>query len=679
MSDPSRPQNRLAAESSPYLLQHAGNPVDWYPWGEEALARAREEEKPIFLSVGYSSCHWCHVMERESFENPEIARFLNERFVSIKVDREERPDLDDVYMKAVQVQTGTGGWPMSVFLLPDLRPFYGGTYFPPHDRWGRPGFLSVLHSLDRLFRERREELEKNAAEVTRHVARMAAGGAAQDEVDERLVERAVSALAGQFDSADGGFGGAPKFPHPMDLELLLLRHAREGRDDLLHMAAFTLEKMARGGMYDQVGGGFHRYSTDDRWVIPHFEKMLYDNALLAPVYADAAAVTGSPLLARVARETCDYVLREMTDPRGGFFSATDADSEGEEGKFFVWTREELDARLGRDASAGFARFFGVEEGGNFEGGTSALVQVGPEEERASFRGALETLRAARAERPPPLLDDKVLTEWNGLMISGLVRAGRRLGEPRYVAAAERAATFLLDEMVDGDRLLRTWRGGDARIDAFLPDHANLVAALLDLAGASASPRWLDEALRLHAAAVRRFAADDGGFYLTADDQEAPLGRSRDPFDNAVPSGNSVMALNLLRVAELTGDPEAHELALGTVRSFTGLMRQAPMGFGRMLQAVDRLARPTPTVVVVGAPAGPEVAALLDVLARSDRPCDVVLTDGARAAAADAPAILRERPAVDGHATAYVCAGGTCQAPVTDAAALEAAVARVGGG
>ncbi len=669
-----RPPNRLANETSPYLRQHRFNPVDWHPWGEEALARAREEDKPIFLSIGYSSCHWCHVMERESFENDEIAALLNAHFVSIKVDREERPDLDEVYMKAVQLLTGQGGWPMSVFLTPDLKPYYGGTYFPPTDRWGRPGFATVLSYLARAYAEDRERVVRSADGISARIAELAAGRAASEEIAPELLDVAVTMLDRLFDERDGGFGDPPKFPHPMDIALLLRRNARGPNARVLQIAGFSLEKMARGGIYDQIGGGFHRYSTDGEWLIPHFEKMLYDNALLAPVYAEAFAVTGEPTFERVARETCAYVIREMTHPDGGFYSATDADSEGVEGKYFVWTPDEIRDVLGRADGDAFCSYFGVSASGNFEHGTSALTQKGDESRRATFASAIARLLERRRTRVAPGLDDKVLTEWNGLMISGLVRTGAILDEPRFVAAAERAAAFLLGAAWNGGRLLRTWREGEARIDAFLPDYANLAQALFDLASVSSDPRWLDAAIRLTGAALDRFAAPDGGFFMTAADQEAPLGRSRDPFDNAVPSGNSVMAMNLLRAHEVTGDAGYEAAARATMQSFAALVRQSPAGFGQMLQAIDVAIYHPRTVLLVGRPGADDLRALERAAHGRLRPGSFVLaSDGGRANDPTAPGILRHRDAVGGRATAYVCAGGTCLSPIQDAPALAAAL------
>jgi uncharacterized protein len=669
--------NRLAFATSPYLLQHARNPVDWYPWGEEALARARTEDKPIFLSVGYSSCHWCHVMEHESFENHQIAAFVNAHFVAIKVDREERPDIDETYMKAVQLMTGSGGWPMTVFLTPELEPFYGGTYFPPTDRYGRPGFLSVLNHIATVWREQRQRAIDSAKQLREHVARLSGAATTPRPATEATIAATVDSLTGYFDKREGGFGGAPKFPHPMDLAFLLRVFAR-GDVRVGPMVEFTLDKMGRGGIYDQIGGGFHRYATDERWLVPHFEKMLYDNALLAPVYADAARTFDSAFCERIARETCDYVLREMTDEGGGFWSATDADSEGEEGKFFVWTKREVVAVLGAGDGESFARHFGMSDGGNFEHGANVLEQVGPETDRKHFAPQIAKLLAVRSKRIAPGLDDKVLVEWNGLMIAALARCGATFGEVRYVAAAERAAAFILDRMCEPRQgslgLLRSYRNGRAHIAGFLSDHANLIHGLLELCAVSPNPRWLAAARALTAEVLERFGAEDGGFYATSAEHERLLTRSRDPFDNATPSGNSVMATNLLRLAHWTADASLGEAGERTIAAFAPLVEDAPAGFGWMMQAVDLMLYEPTAVVIVGAADSKAASDFVAAAHRKFRRGVFVLrTDGSRAADPDAPEILRNRPAPDQGAAVYVCRGGACLAPPRDPVALEAAL------
>ncbi|MBK6939783.1 MAG: thioredoxin domain-containing protein [Planctomycetes bacterium] len=662
--------NRLEHETSPYLLQHKDNPVDWYPWGPEAFAKAAAEDKPIFLSIGYSSCHWCHVMAHESFENDAIAAVLNRHFVSIKVDREERPDVDEMYMKAVITLTGQGGWPLSVFLTPDRKPFYGGTYFPPVDRWGRPGFTSVLTSIERIWRDQRTRAVESADELLAHVQAEAAPAAGtRADLDPGLLDGAVAALDASFDAVDGGFGSAPKFPHAMDLALLLRLEARRPAARVRTIVTHTLRAMAYGGIYDQLGGGFHRYSTDDHWLVPHFEKMLYDNALLAPVYAEAYQVSGDPLFARIARETLEWALREMRDAKGAFHCAQDADSEGEEGKFFAWTRAQFDVVLGKADAEKTARLFGLDRGANFEHGTNVLHQTGSEADRAACAEAIQALERARAKRVRPGQDDKILVEWNGLMISAFARAGAVLGEVRYVDAAIEAATFVLDtfgyEGAGELRLLRTYRAGKARVGGFLSDYANLVEALLDLAAVSDDPRWLNAARRLLATVTARFADPAGGYHLVASDQEQMPARSKDPYDNAVPSGNSTMAANLVRLYALTGDAALLDAAWATVASVAPLLRQTPHGFGRMLQALDLLVEPPTTVVIAGERGADDLAA---TVLRTFRPGVFVVRVGPVAAALPG---LDEKVPIDGAAAAYVCVGSACRAPVTTVAALDA--------
>ncbi len=542
--------NRLTHETSPYLLQHAENPVDWYPWGSEAHERARVEAKPIFLSIGYAACHWCHVMEHESFEDAEIARQLNESFVCIKVDREERPDLDQIYMQAVQMIAGRGGWPMSVFLTPELRPFYGGTYWPPRDGRGMPGFERILHSVLDAWRNRPEQVQETAANLTESVRRLekwtepADGGLSLDQL-----WHAGGALERAYDHQHGGFGGAPKFPHPMDLRVLLRIWRRTGRDGLLTMVTRTLDKMAAGGIYDQLGGGFHRYSVDERWLVPHFEKMLYDNALLTTCYLEALQATGNTDYAELIRETLDYVLREMTGPEGGFYSTQDADSEGEEGKFYVWSAEEVRSVLGERFER-FAYVYDVTPEGNFEGHNilnrpktweQCAKILGRDERalRAEMTECRAQLLAIREPRIRPGLDDKTLTSWNGMMIEAMAMAGAVLDEPRYSIAAARAAEFLLTKVRTADgHLAHCWRLGQARGDAFLDDYACLAGGLIALYEATFDERWIDEAARLMDYVLEHFHDPAGGFYYTSDRHETLIARQKDVLDSSVPSGNA---------------------------------------------------------------------------------------------------------------------------------------------
>jgi len=589
--------NRLIHEESPYLLQHARNPVDWYPWGEEAFARARKEDKPIFLSVGYSTCHWCHVMERESFEKEDVARLLNEHFIAIKVDREERPDVDDLYMNATQLLTGRGGWPNSVWLTPEGRPWYAGTYFPPEDYYGRPGFKTILLRLAEVWRTRRPEVESQAAQVWQALQRMSSGGEADGmgELTRQLVGPAMGELRRSFDPQRGGFGGAPKFPPHGSLSLLLYEYRRTKEDSLLAMATRTLDAMAQGGIYDHVGGGFHRYSTDERWFLPHFEKMLYDNAQLSRTYVDAYLLTGREDYRRVAAETYEWVLREMIGPEGGFYSALDADSEGEEGKFYLWRREEILALLGEKEGQFFCQVYQVEPDGNFREeasghrpGTNILHLAQPLAETAQAQGlapadlrrrlerARQKLLEVRNQRVWPHLDDKVLTAWNGLMIGSFAFGGRHLKEPRYTQAAEQAAHFVLTTLRRNGRLLRTYRDGVAKLNAYLEDYAFLAEGLLELYEATGNRRWLEEAEQLADVLLQQFRDEkEGGFFFTSADHEEWLVRSKQPYDQALPSGNGMAAQVLVRLGQLTGKPQYRAAARTTLDAFVGLMERAP--------------------------------------------------------------------------------------------------------
>lgn len=591
--------NHLAGSTSPYLLQHVHNPVDWYPWGEDALRRSREEQKPIFLSIGYAACHWCHVMERESFESEDVAAILNREFIAIKVDREERPDLDEIYMAATQLMTHSGGWPMSVFLTPELKPFYAGTYFPPEDRWGRPGFKTLLNEIARAWRERRPTLEEQAERITDAVAQFTSGGEGQGAVSASLVQGAVEKMAQGFDPKHGGFGSAPKFPPSMRVELFLRRHASEGDARLLRMAELTLDRMARGGMYDQVGGGFHRYSVDERWLVPHFEKMLYDNALLSRVYPLAYEQTGNWYYGRVAREIFDYVLREMTHPDGGIYSTTDADSEGEEGKFFVWSRAEVVEVLGKEDGDLFSRIYDVTPRGNFEGhNIPNLISKGLDEWASELHtdgpgldARLAPMRRAlwesREKRVHPLLDDKILSGWNGLMIRALAEGYRVFHDDRYREAAERAADFVLTRMRDGDRLLRSFREGKAHLNAYQEDYAFMAAGLLDLHLATDAPRWRDEGLALiDVMDARCWDETSGSYFFTTHDHEQLIARARSLQDGATPSGNSMAAIALVRAARITGEERFRDRAARLLGLAAPQIDQMPAGFPNMVVAAD---------------------------------------------------------------------------------------------
>jgi len=674
-------RNRLGHETSPYLLQHAANPVDWFPWGPEALDLARREGRPIFLSIGYSACHWCHVMERESFEDARIASFLNEHFVCIKVDREERPDLDEIYMKAVQYMTGSGGWPMSVFLTPELKPFYGGTYFPPYGAYGRPGFADLLRSLQHAWAVNREKVAEQAERLTEQIAResrMDTSG----QVDREVLDRSLHTLQQNFDPAWGGFGPAPKFPHASDLRILLRHHLRLGRPEILHMATYTLDRMANGGIYDQLGGGFHRYSTDEMWLIPHFEKMLYDNALLVPAYLEAYLVTGNEEYARVARESCDWALREMSTPEGGFASTQDADSEGEEGRFFVWTPDELRDALGALHGAWAQEWFGVTETGNFEHGASALwrehapgevaekLGVPLQRLEAAMAEAREKLLAARERRVRPGTDDKVLAAWNGLMISALGLAYQVLGEERYLESARKAARYVVHEMRQEDgRLFATARAGRAHINACLDDYAFMIQGLVDLYESDFDFEWLDQARRLNDVLESRFVDEErGGYFTTGDDHEPLIARLRNPQDGALPSGNAVQALNLLRLSELFGREDLARAAERTLLALGALVNRFPAAFGQLLIAVDYLTAGPREVVISGKDAHPEVQKMLRVVRTTFRPQRVVARAKEGAPVGEMP-ILRDRPAGVEGARAYVCRNHVCRAPVETAEGL----------
>ncbi|RIK44473.1 MAG: thioredoxin domain-containing protein [Chloroflexi bacterium] len=667
--------NRLAHETSPYLLQHAENPVDWYPWGESALRLAREQDKPILLSIGYSACHWCHVMAHESFEDPEIAALMNDLFVNIKVDREERPDLDALYMIAVQMMTGHGGWPMTVFLTPDGRPFYGGTYFPPSDRGAMAGFPRVLRGVAEVYRDRRADIDASADNITAHLAQHFSAAPGGSRLDERLLEEAARSLAGQYDRLNGGFGGAPKFPSPMALELLLRLHTRFGSARALEMVEQTLDKMARGGIYDQVGGGFHRYAVDAIWLVPHFEKMLYDNAQLAHIYTLAWQATGEQLYQHIATETLEYVLREMTSPEGGFYSSQDADTEGHEGKFFIWTPDELEAVLGPDDGARVARYLNVTRRGNFEG--SNVLSIPDPHDPLEWRAEpLATLRqrlyAARATRTWPGRDEKVLTSWNGLMLRAFATAAWVFDEPRYRAAARRNAQFVLAELtLPGNRLQRTWKDGVAKLDGYLEDYACFIDGLLSLYAATFEPQWLAAARSLAQTMVAEFYdSNTGAFYDTGRSHEALVVRPRDSYDSATPSGTSVACDVLLRLGYLTGDDAYARVAREVLTSLGAHAAANAHGYARLLCALDLAVGPVAEVALVGAPAAEDMARLLTALRERYLP-RVLVAAGAPddVAALEAAPLLAGRPQREGRATAYVCRNFACQLPVTDAASM----------
>jgi uncharacterized protein len=658
--------NRLAQETSPYLLEHAENPVDWYPWSPEALARARGENKPILLSIGYSACHWCHVMARESFEDPETAAVMNRDFVAIKVDREERPDLDQVYMRATQAMTGSGGWPMTVFLLPDGTPFFAGTYFPSNERFGMPSFRRVLAAVADAFANRQQEIEQTANQVREFLKRPALPLAA-GTLEPTLLDEAYTRLTREYDPAHAGFGGAPKFPQPMLLEFLLRTDVRTGQPAALEMATDTLRAMAAGGLYDQLGGGFHRYSVDERWLVPHFEKMLYDNALLARAYLDAWQLTKEPAFARVAEETLAFVQREMTAPGGGFYSSLDADSEGEEGRFYVWTPQELATVLGPEHGAALARAFDVTPEGNFEG-RSILHPVAP--------GALDLLGvardrllAARAQRVRPHRDEKVISGWNGLMLRAFAEAGRVLRRPELVAVAEANARFLLSQMRKSNRMRRSYKDGRAPLAGYLEDQAAVADGLLSLYEATFDPAWLDDVHGLLTEMLTAFWDEaEAAFFDTAADQERLVVRPQDVTDNTVPSGTSMAVDVLLRAGMLFGEQAWIDRARVALERLAPTAAKAPQAFGRLLAALDfYLSRPV-QLAVIGSPAEPQSSAFLEVVRARYLPNRVIAV--APAGGQHQPmSLLSDRRAIDGKVTAYLCEGFVCQAPTTDPSEL----------
>jgi uncharacterized protein len=652
--------NALARETSPYLLQHKDNPVDWLPWGDEALRRARDLDRPLLVSIGYSSCHWCHVMERESFEDSETAALMNERFVCVKVDREERPDVDALYMEAVQAMTGQGGWPLNVFLTPEQAPFYGGTYFPPAPRYGMPSWRQVLGAVAEAWDTQRDEIRAQGQKVAPRLGGGALLTASVEPLQGAALDEAVATLRRGFDSVHGGFGGAPKFPQAPVLEFLLA-HGEPA------MALQTLRSMSGGGIFDQVGGGFSRYSVDAQWRVPHFEKMLYDNALLARAYLHGYQASGDELLRRTCEETLDWALREMRAPEGGFYSALDADSEGVEGKFYVWTLDELRAALGDDADAAI-QWFAATEQGNFEG-ANIPESRGPEPPADQRERIRATLLAAREQRVRPGLDDKRLAAWNALMIAALADAGAVLQREDYIDAARDAAAFVLDRMRGPDgRLLRTFNAGEARLNAYLEDHGFLLEALLTLYEATFDERWFTASREIADTIVTRFAdPTNGGFFSTSDDHEALVARRKDLEDSPIPSGGSSAAFGLLRLAALTGEATYEHHAVSHLRLLHEIAPQHPSAFGHLLQAIDFHLETTREVALAGDPEG--VTALAAVVRDAFHP-HLVLAGGPGEGATAVP-LMEARTPVEGRAAAYVCEHFACRQPVTEPADLRA--------
>ena len=676
--------NHLENETSPYLLQHVDNPVDWYPWGEEAMKLAKEQDKPILLSIGYAACHWCHVMAHESFEDEATAAQMNADFINVKVDREERPDIDSIYMQAVTAMVGRGGWPMTVFLTSDGKPFYAGTYFPNEPRHGMPSFREVLSGVIKAWNDDRENVLNSAGEIAEQLRALSSVGLDEGAIDGDVLRSALRGLAGSFDATWGGFGGAPKFPQPMALEFLLRQHIRDQDSNALAMVEKTLQKMAQGGMYDQIGGGFARYSVDNRWLVPHFEKMLYDNAQLAQLYLHAWQVNGNGSYRRVMEETLDYVLREMRHEDGGFYSSQDADSEGVEGKFYVWSADEIRDALGEDVDA-FMRVYGVSDEGNWEGhnvlnlhldprGMAKQLDVDPDEFVDRMATARATLYEIRSKRIWPGLDDKVLTSWNALMLAAFASAGQALGRTDYVEAAIANAEFLRRTMrQESGRLFRTWKAGsEPKYNAYLEDYAYLADGLLALYEATFDARWVAWAQELADLMLAHFRDDEnGGFFDTSDDHEVLIHRPKDLQDNAIPSGNSVAATVLLKLSLLTGNGDYWQIAEKSTRTMTKFMAQYPSGFGQWLNAAIFLFSEPREVALVGN--ARELAPLLEVIQREYRPFQVVAAKG-KSDEAVLP-LLENRPQIDGTGTAYVCRRFLCEAPVTDPAELAAKLNR----
>ncbi|MBM4254412.1 MAG: thioredoxin domain-containing protein [Deltaproteobacteria bacterium] len=673
--------NRLSKETSPYLLQHAHNPVDWFPWGEEAFAKAKAENKPILLSVGYSACHWCHVMERESFENEQIAQLMNELYVNIKVDREERPDVDEIYMNAVQMLTGRGGWPMTVFLTPDGKPFYGGTYFPPEDRHNLPAFPRVLAGVAQAYREKPQEVAHSTAQILANLEKLSHREETLRPLHESTLEKTASSLAQHVDHTHGGLGGAPKFPNSMVFGFFLRQYKASGRRQYLDVTLHTLRKMAEGGMYDQLGGGFHRYSVDERWLVPHFEKMLYDNALLVRVYLEAYQATHEVFFRQVVEETLAYVEREMLHPDGGFYATQDADSEGEEGKFFVWSHDEVMRILGDEAGEIFCRYYDVTDVGNFEHHNILHPTLSLEQLAKLFRRNLaevsqliaeakHKLFLVREQRVKPGRDEKILTSWNGLMLSAFVEGYKVLGHPRYLAIARQTTDFIFARLYREGRLLHCYKEGQAKFNAYLDDYAFLAAAFIDLYEATFERQYLDMALELTETLLSRFwDATEGAFFFTSIDHEALISRSKSAFDGSVPSGNSVAALTLLRLFSLTDKREYLNKAEQLLRLFYDAMEQNPFGFSHMLCALDfYLHRPT-EICLLGIVHEPQTRELLAEIHSQLLP-NKTLVGIESPQQSQLPGMFAGKVQVDGQVTAYVCRNFTCSLPVIDREALR---------
>jgi uncharacterized protein YyaL (SSP411 family) len=673
-----RRSNSLIGETSPYLLQHAYNPVHWYPWSDDALERSAREDKPILLSIGYSACHWCHVMEHESFENEQIAKLMNENFICIKVDREERPDLDSIYMNAVQMMTGQGGWPLTVFLTPDLRPFYGGTYYPPADRQGMPGFPRVLLAIADSYQNRKREIAESAEAITAELQRNSHFRPSGQMLTADVLDQALRSIKGNFDPSNGGFGGAPKFPPSMNIMFLLRAYKRTESTEALRMATLTLDKMAAGGMYDHLGGGFHRYSVDAHWLVPHFEKMLYDNALLVRAYLYAFQATRNSEYSRVAEETLEYVMRDLLGRAGGFYSSEDADSEGVEGKFYTWTRNEVIEILGQDDGRIFCDYFNITDQGNFEHGLSILntpqpaltfareIGIDQEELRAVVRRGRKQLFYAREKRVRPGRDDKVLTAWNGLMLTAFAEAANILQRDDYREVAIRNADFILANLVKDGRVLRTYRDGRSKLNGYLEDYAFVIEGLLALYEATFDMKYFEKARLLADDMMARFCDESApGFFFAPADSPGLIARMKEYFDNAIPSGNSVASMTLLKLSIMTGEIRYQRPALEVIRMTGETMQKYPTGLGYMLCALDFYLSEPKEIAIVGHAGSHEVRLLINEIYSRFIPNKVIALGepGSTASAGDMP-LVKGKVWIENRATAYVCRNYTCLAPVT---------------
>ncbi len=670
--------NRLVHEKSPYLLQHAYNPVDWYPWGEEAFQKAVRENKPIFLSIGYSTCHWCHVMESESFEDEEVAKILNENFVSIKVDREERPDIDTIYMAVCQAMTGSGGWPLNIFMTQERKPFYAGTYFPKTERYGNPGFIAILKQISNLWKTNSDSVVASSEQVTKVIQSMATTTPGE-LLNEETLKHAYEQLRDTFDYIYGGFGSSPKFPTPHNYTFLLRWWKRSNDPTALEMVEKTLERMGRGGMYDQLGGGFHRYSTDEYWLVPHFEKMLYDQALSAIAYTEAYQATGKAYYADIVRDIFQYVLRDMTSPDGGFYSAEDADSEGVEGKFYVWTSDEIIKTLGEKEGKIFCDYYDVSDEGNFEGKNilhvdkpfdafARLEGVNPDKLQEVLRIAREKLFAVREKRIRPHKDDKILTSWNGLMIAAFAKAARALNEPRYAQVAAHATNFILNTLYENkETLLRRYRQGQASIPGYLDDYTYFVWGLIELYEATFKTKYLKTALEIHKDMIENFWDEKGGgFFFNGKKNEQLIAQSKDIYDGATPSGNSVAFLNGLRLGRMTGNRDLEKIAEQMIKTFSDTIRQYPLGYTQFLCALDFALGPTKEIVIAGEPDQKDTDLILMEIGKRFLPRKVLLLHSQKDSSLEEIAqFVKEQKPIDNKATAYICENYACKAPTWD--------------